>query len=969
MLEIRAIASRKRHGSPFMNASRLLRALATVCMSGVAVGALSPAAHAQSARFTLRAEPDVIAANGISTTSIFVQVPNSRGAITSTPTVRFATTAGTIENQATLTDGVARVLLRSSSTPGTAVVTAFIGSSREVITVEFSAQNEIADRYLEVAAPYVAYGQGAGIITSAGKCQFDFGDTHIESDVRLDVDLYTERVWAQGNKNGVTIRQGRGARAKTLRGDRLFFDLQKRTGVIRRADGDSSGGAGGARQEFFGSDFAALPPREPTAPAITAAPQEPNALQTPNVPAVAPAAGQFLGDGINNDAPRDLLDNRQAAADALAQSGAVAAKIGEQNVRAAPAPNDETAEIKPNDTEVKPNDTEVKPNDTEVKPNDTEVKPNDTDVVPANTNVVPNDTDVKLADTDVKLADTDVVLANTDVKLADTDVVLANTDVKLADTDVKLADTDVVLADTVRAANGAVDGENAPVFPANSSDVTASRGPNAPGNTRTQSNPLVSQPRAASDGAGDGASDGGGAPTILPDLPAYKPLPDGGPEPRVIELPPPAFDVANGYWVAARRLRVFPRSEIQFQRATIYFNGGKAFKAPIYVLPLDGSFNPTTDLFAFNSAGGLSVRFPFYYQADRGGTGALFVRNEPGNGFSPNRRGLSLELDQQYAFSSRSRGRFGVDQIGNGPVNINLQHQLELNPTTHASFFVNVPRQSNLFARAALTKDLRAAQIGLETFYDAPQNQSGVTRGQFYARLRPRRIGKSGLTYSVSANLLAISRLTTTRYVPGAGTGGGIGLPGQSDNSPQFIRESRSLVGQTLSGSLQAPLLQPWRGAQLTGSLLTTAYNYSDGRRGIAPGVTLGYAQRVGSRASFRLDYTYDRSAIGLYGATGANFTNYISASLDAQLLPKLGVSTFLSKSLADQSLYGSTDVSYRISDKWRAGVFADYSSFASADAINYGWSLGRAVGPREVSVNYDAVRSKIYFQVGTARY
>ncbi len=848
---------------------RSIGALLFLLICGVASARFAPVAQAQSARFILRAEPDVIPANGISTTSIFVQVQDSRDAISATPIVRFATTAGTIENQSSLSGGVARVLLRSASTPGTAVVTAFIGNAREVITVEFSAEGERVDRYLEVTAPYVAYGQSTGIITSSGKSAFDFGDIHIESDVRLDIDLYAERVWAQGNKDGVIVRQGRGTRAKTLRGDRLFFDLQRRSGVMRRAEGDSSLGDKSARQEFFGSDFASLPPLDPTqAPADAITPLEPILNRGANAAAASaeaiaaapaatvPVAGQILGDGIGNDAPQNVLDNRQANAEALSESGAVAAKIAEG--------------------------------------------------IPA--------------------TQTDTVASAQAIAQADAQAAESEDEDSAASND-----------------TGPADLVNPP-----------STNPNAIGETRTQSNPLVTQPRAGGDGT----------PEALAKPAPYKPLPDGGPEPRIVELPPPAFDVGAGYWVAARRLRVFPRDEIQFERAAIYYNGGKAFKVPLYVLPLDGSFNPTTDIFAFNSSGGLSVRFPVFYQASKGGTGALIFRNDPGAGFSSGRKGPSLELDQQYTLSPGSRGRLGVDQIGNGAPNFNFAHQQALSSSMGASFFLNVPRGRDIYGRAALSKDLNSAQIGLEAFYDAPQGRETSTRGQFYARLRPKDLGKSGFNYTVSANLLAISSVGTARFVPDAG--GGIGIPGQGGG--QFVNDFKPLYGQTISASLRAPLYQPWRGAQFTGNLLTTAFNYSDGRRGIAPGITLGYAQQLGGRANLRLDYTYDRSAFGLYGS-GGNFTNYISASLDARLTNNLGFSTFLSQSLNDQSLYGSSDLNYRFGSKWRAGLFADYSSFGFDRSFNYGWTLGRAVGPRELTINYDAVRDRIYFQIGSARY
>ena len=888
--------------------SRLFWAIPGVLVCGTVLSA-APRAHAQNARFTLRAQPDVIPANGISTTSIFVQVPQSGNAITSAPVVRFATTAGVIENQASLTDGVARVLLRSSNTPGTAVVTAFIGSSREVITVEFSAESEIAERYLELSAPYVAYGAGVGIITSSGKGEFDFGDIHIESDVRLDVDLYSERVWAQGNKNGVTIRQGRGDKAKTLRGDRLFFDLKRRSGVMRRADGDGGNGENAARQEFFGAEFATLPPREADAPAVTPAATTP-AEVAPGAPAaIVPAAGQLLGDGIDPDAPQSLLDNRELDAQAFSESGAVAAKKAE----IAPA-TDATAEVTapvttPGDVPGDAMPSTITPD----APKPGAITPSD--ATPENAPGEPSATTVAPG----------AAPPNSPYMTAR-------------------------------------EGANArPAIPAPSVEL---RDPAATtGAPQTQSNPLVARPRPPAE-AVEGVE---GAPESLPDLPAYRPLPDGGPEPRIVELPPPSFNVSNGYWVAARRLRVFPRDEIQFERASIYYNGGRAFKQPLYVLPLDGTFNPTTDLFAFNTSGGFSVRFPFYYQASKSGTGALFLRNDPGSGFSANRSGPSLEIDQQYTLSPRSRGRLNIDQIGNGPFNLNFQHQLDINPTTTASLFLNMPRHRDLFARAALSKSFRSMQVGLETFYDAPQGQQGNVRGQMFARLRPKTIGKSKFTYTLSANLLAISRVPTQRIVGGSGLGGGIFVPGQGD-TPQIVTDYNSLFGQTLTASLQAPLYAPWGGAQFTGSLLTTAYNYSDGRRGVAPGITLGYAQRIGKLANFRLDYTYDRSSIGLYGNNGTAFTNYVSASLDAQITPKIGFSTFVSQSLNDQTIYGSTDISYRISPKWRAGLFADYATFALDSNFNYGWSLARAVGPRELSINYDAVRGKIYLQIGNTR-
>jgi hypothetical protein len=832
--------------------------------------ATSPSAFAQSSRFTLRAEPDVIAANGISTTSIFVQLPQGRGAIEAAPLVRFATTAGVIETQAQLTGGVARVLLRSSTTPGTAIVTAFIGNSREAITVEFSEENGLARRYLEVAAPYVAYGADRSQITASGKTSLDFGDTHIESDVRLDIDLGNERVWAQGTKGSVSIRQGRGAKAKTLRGDRLFYDLRRKRGVMRRAEGLESGQL--PRQEFVGNDFA---------------------------PPVPDAASEEQ----NRVSPQNQSDNEIVAPvvkPPLAPSPSLALETEENRGSAlVPAPAPPTA---PEEAEREGAPTIVAPRALEgAKTDESELKT----AAPA-------------------------VQSN------------------------EKASKPTQFGDLGAQLNAS--GQNSPSTP---DSLAAS--PAEMGAAESRVTALVTVPRA-----------GGEAGNLEnPNPPAYKSLPsDSGPSPRIVELPPPTIDTARGYWVASRRLRVFPRDKVQFERAAVFFNGQKAFGMPLYVLPLDGSFNPATDLLSFNSQGGLSIKAPLTYQASPRGTGTIFLKREPGSGFSTQRAGFSLAIEQQYWLSPRSHGQLSLDQIGRGAYNVNFQHQTQFSPDTSGSFFLNMPRHRDVFARASLSKELKAMQIGFEAFYDRPETQDANLRGQFFARMRPKAVGKTGWSYTLGANALAVKRGITRTITVGGGSGGGVGVPGQ--NGPPAGRTfttTRPLVGQTLTAALQSPFYSPWRGAGVSANLLATAFNYSDGRRGVAPGITLGVSQKLGS-ADLRIDYTYDRSNLGLYGVTGESFTNYLSGNLTAQLSKKIGVSTFISRSLSDDSTYGSADLDYFFAPKWRAGIFTDYSAFAGTDSLlNYGWSVGRALGSREVSLNFDANRGRVYVELGNARY
>jgi hypothetical protein len=505
--------------------------------------------------------------------------------------------------------------------------------------------------------------------------------------------------------------------------------------------------------------------------------------------------------------------------------------------------------------------------------------------------------------------------------------------------------------------------------------VTALNEPGAPQN----GNGTVSAAGASTPPAIGSTPDGADAPPALPGLstspPALNTAPDSTYQPiqpvtppdlrvmRLTEPPWPELHRERGYWITARRIRVFPQDKIQFDHSTIFFNGAKLFSMPLYVLPLSGSANPVAGMLGFNSSGGLSLNVPFYYMASPHGTGAVYLQHAPGNGFAAESPGFALAIDQQYFLSRNSYGSFNVDQIGRGDWNFNWQHNLQLSPTLSSRIYVDAPRHRDLYTYATLVKDFSAVQVGLEGSYGRPESGDNSALGQLFARLRPRPLGASGWNYTVSANALA-RRFSQFAPLPG---GGGIGLPGQPrPGTTPTSAAATTLFGQTLNLSLQSPTYRPWGGADIQATVLGTAFNYSDGRRGVAPGVLLGWRQKIGRVAALQLDYNYDKGSAGLYSA---DFTHYISGGLSLYLGNKLNASAFLSKSLSSDSLYATTGLDFYFKPKWRLGLFSDYSSFADNDALlNYGFSLGRLVGQREVTLNWDSARGRFYVELGGFR-
>lgn len=205
--------------------------------------AAQPGYAAGQAGITLAAAPDVIYADGKSSTVVTATVQDSGGHPAPNGTsVRFTTTLGTlIPDTATTTSGVARVSLTSASTSGTARVTAAAfgaglqGTSANGAAVEFTADREsLFDsdaRWIRVECPqYLIYSADAHMIEAHGKnrsAHMSYRSLDITADA-MQIDLQTQSVLA---RNAV-LQRGR----HTLRVAEVRYDLLSGSGFAVLAD-------------------------------------------------------------------------------------------------------------------------------------------------------------------------------------------------------------------------------------------------------------------------------------------------------------------------------------------------------------------------------------------------------------------------------------------------------------------------------------------------------------------------------------------------------------------------------------------------------------------------------------------------------------------------------------------------------------------------------------------------------------
>ncbi len=187
----------------------------------------------QPIRFLITATPQEIPANGKSTSIITVQVDDP--SIPDGTEVRFISSMPdtTIEPSAILRNKVARVTLRSGTTPGIAVVTAFFGVSRESVEVRLLPPQAAMSRnanLIIVKGDYLAYSPSDSFITASGYARFIHMGVTVECDVRMNVFLDRRILIAEGEagKNSVTITCGE----NRLSCDRLVLDYERQEGTM-----------------------------------------------------------------------------------------------------------------------------------------------------------------------------------------------------------------------------------------------------------------------------------------------------------------------------------------------------------------------------------------------------------------------------------------------------------------------------------------------------------------------------------------------------------------------------------------------------------------------------------------------------------------------------------------------------------------------------------------------------------------
>ena len=399
-------------------------------------------------------------------------------------------------------------------------------------------------------------------------------------------------------------------------------------------------------------------------------------------------------------------------------------------------------------------------------------------------------------------------------------------------------------------------------------------------------------------------------------------------------------------WIVARDALIFPNERIQFTDATLYVGEKRIFSLPHYVAPLRGQRSLLNQVFSVSSYGGLNLDLPLYYAGDEHHLGSLHVRHRARDSYGYGGAGWSLGLEEQYRFSSASRGRFAVDDLAENTRSLRLDHQIEFGPRRRMDMGVSYYRYSPdypgaLTGRALYSQRLRGSDLSVMALGSSIAGMSSWSvDGQMRWDDRP--LGKTGVDYDVTTNL----GYGGAQYGYGGGLclGGGIGL------SPPAWE-----IAQGTTAALDLAQQLSW--AQIGGP--RTAFD-----------ARLMLRQSLGNLGGATVSYDYDLSRGGYYSSYGRqqlSVNAFLNQGLDWR------ASGYLTYSLDRDSLFASGNLSYSLPfeadargrSPWRLDLRGSYAQFGAGKSVSSRVGLGRALGAYEVLVCYSPTASSGYGSYG----
>jgi hypothetical protein len=368
--------------------------------------------------------------------------------------------------------------------------------------------------------------------------------------------------------------------------------------------------------------------------------------------------------------------------------------------------------------------------------------------------------------------------------------------------------------------------------------------------------------------------------------------------------------------IGAKRAVVFPRREIQFQRAEIYVQGARVMRVPLYDLNLGGMQQAglvTGGILSVND-NQVDINYPQYLSLRPGLTSLLRFQTGNTSGTSADTKGLFLNYELNWNRGEGMEGGLTVAGIARSDWSIGIKQFLQVDERTSINADVQFPQAESFLGYMNTSSQLNGFR--LSTDLNASRTFTGIQYGsQSYGiglDKNPIKMGK----FPVSLTL---------------------GLTAD--------RNENTLLGETQQGagvraSFQSNQINLGEKAVLTSSLSFTKLFGENELAGVGMlgSVSISRPLFTGARATIGYTYTHDGYNDSLVGEHSFNYNaNYSKGKFNAQISGSRGLDV--------ESTLVNANGMYTINRLWSLTSNYSFQRYLNSEFLDYGFGFAYHLG------------------------
>lgn len=414
----------------------------------------------------------------------------------------------------------------------------------------------------------------------------------------------------------------------------------------------------------------------------------------------------------------------------------------------------------------------------------------------------------------------------------------------------------------------------------------------------------------------------------------------GGVKPLSKKISDTAFQIqdlsGSMSMVSAKKAVVFPRKEIQFQKAEVLVGGVKVMKMPLYSVSLNSGATLVTDQIVNVNNNQLAIDYPYYLSLKPGETSVLRFRTGEryGRGTTAS-KGMFLDYELNWNKGDEMDGGLTFSNIARKDWSLGLRQYLRLDSRSTASAMLEMPAGKNLYGNVNYNRQLDGWTLNF--FGNASQSFEGSRlNSQNYSmslEKDPTKVGKLPikLFYGVTAD----HKTAATPF--GRSFQTGYGLRVRSQLNPTRIDKDT-----TLNASFSV--------SQLEGENVS---------KGLTLLGTASLSRQFGGGGSIiaTYDFSQDPFSADLLGKHRVSLQAFYNAG-------RTGFSFYGTRSLDIQRFSYYMDASYRISGLWRITGAYTLDQYLSDTYLDYNATIAYRLGLREIGLTWSYRTKRFGIQV-----